>query len=250
MENIEVVNTDLTWIDVYFQNKDAQRKLKEYDQVLVEHLKEEKDILAVVDRETISNMNSELNENINVARDRILYEFNAYSEDDIRQSKLTKREQLVLKHKMTINRFIEIDKILGLAPSSSYIAYESAIKKIKNYRKKNSKEKELNLLSEQQIQIMKYREDGYSEEEIAIFLNTSNEVIATQLWRINKILNPQNEQQKSKKLSKQQEEILRLLRKGLSNKEIAIELNVDTSVIKTQKSRIKKLGYFEKGKQK
>lgn len=187
MENIDVVNADLTWVDVYFQNKDAQHKLKEYDHVLVEHLKEETNILAVVDREIISNINGELNENIKVAQERMLYEFNAYSENDIKQSKLTKREQLVLKHKMTINRFIEIDRILGLSPSSSYIAYESAIKKIIKYRKKSDEEKSLSLLSEQQVNIYNLLVSGYKNKEIAKLLEITPQVVKTQKSRIKKL---------------------------------------------------------------
>lgn len=178
-----------TWCDSIIQNQEVLSNFKPYVDILRDDIKENKSNNSVVEKQIVGSVISEANKNLKDAQDRLLYEFNGYTEDDIKYSKLTEREQLILRHRMTINRFIKIDELLSLAPSSSYIAYESAIKKLQKYAKQKAKgSKESNLLSEQQRQIYE------------------------------------------------------LILQGMNNKEIAEQLRIESTIVKTQKSRIKKLG--------
>lgn len=251
MENIEIVATNTTWFDILDQNKDAQKKIKEYDQALIDELIGENNIHAIVDRETISSINSELAENIKEAQKRILYEFQSYSESDIKHSKLTQREVEILRLRMIHNRCVDVAEIMELDVRSVNKSFLAGIKKIKKYRKYKAKNQdEFNCLSDQQQLIYDLVKKGLPDKEVANHLNIGITTVSKQRKRISEKMNKELSPVKRKELSVQQQRIYELLSLGYKNKEIAEKLSVNVSVVNTQKSRIKKLGYFEKTKQK
>lgn len=177
-----------TWCDSIIQNQEVLSNFKPYVDILRVDIKENKNNDSIVEKQVVGSMISEANKNLKDAQDRLLYEFNGYTADDIKYSKLTEREQLVLRHRMTINRFIKIDELLALPPSSSYIAYESAIKKLQKYAKQKAKGSEkANLLSNQQIQIYELIQQGMKNKEIAEQLRIESTIVKTQKSRIKKL---------------------------------------------------------------
>lgn len=189
MQEEIVVMTDYSWMKMLGQYRDTHKNVKQYSEALSDHLKGNmKDTNALVQREIANGIVSELTENIAVAKDKIKYDYNAFNEEDIRLCKLTLREQDVLQARLHINRFSEIDKLLGLQLSSSYKAYETAIKKIEKYNKlKSSGQEESNLLSAQQCRIYELIAEGYKNKEIAEKLSIKLTVVKTQKSRIKKL---------------------------------------------------------------
>lgn len=252
MQEEIVVMTDYSWMKMLGQYRDTHKNVKQYSEALTDHLKGNmKDTNALVQREIANGIVSELTENIAVAKEKIKYDYKAFNEEDIRLCKLTQREQDVLQARVHINRFSEIDKLLGLQLSSSFKAYETAIKKIEKYNKlKSSGQEESNLLSAQQCRIYELMNQGLSDVEIAERLDINVLSIPKQRLRINSKMNQETNKLDGIKLSKQQTQIVELLRRDYNNKDIVEMLDISPATLKTQKYRLKKMGFTQKGKQK
>jgi len=178
-----------TWMDVLYQNKEVLSSLSVYDKELKEELEGNyKNSIAIVQREIAGSIKSEVKDNIKVAEERILFEFQSYTEEDILNAKLTRRETEILKLRMIHNRCITVARILEVEPQSIYKSYLLGIKKIKKYRAyKVTGENRLNRLSTQQLSIYRLIQEGYKNKEIAEELSLTPAVVKTQKSRINKI---------------------------------------------------------------
>lgn len=186
----EIVSiTDHSWSDYLLQNREVHKKLKRYSDDLKNHLVENtKDTNAIVQREIANSIVNEVAENITVAKEKIKYDFNAFTHEDIRLCKLTQREQDVLQARLHINKFSEIDELLHLQPASSFKAYESASEKIEKYKRlKRAGREESNILSDQQCRIYELVNQGYKNKEIAEELSINSTVVKTQKSRIKKL---------------------------------------------------------------
>jgi len=252
MQEDIVCMTDHSWSDSLLQNREVHKNFKRYSDSLKSHLVENtKDTNAIVQREIANSIVNEVAENITVAKEKIKFDFNAFTHEDIRLCKLTQREQDVLQARLHINKFSEIDELLHLQPASSFKAYETASKKIEKYKKlKSVGQEESNLLSEQQCRIYELMTQGLSDKEIAEKLGLNELSIPQQRLRINSKMNIETNVIDGVKLSKQQIEIIELLRRDYGNKDIVEMLGISSATLKTQKSRLKKMGFSQKGKQK
>ncbi len=178
-----------TWMDVLYQNKEVLSNLSVYDKELKEELEGNyKNTIAIVQREIAGPIKSEVKDNIKIAEERILFEFQSYTEEDILNAKLTKREIEILKLRMIHNRCITVARILEVEPQSIYKSYLLGVKKIKKYRGyKATGEDRLNRLSTQQLEIYRLIQEGYKNKEIAEELSLTSAVVKTQKSRIKKI---------------------------------------------------------------
>lgn len=233
---------DHTWMDVLYQNKEVLSSLSLYDKELKEELKGNyKNTIAIVQREIAGSIKSEVKDNIKEAEERILFEFQSYTEEDIINSKLTVRETEVLELRKIHNRCITVAQILEVEPQSVYKSYLIGIKKIKKYRKyKGTGDGNLNLLSEQQLKINIMLDNSYTVKEIAMALKTTEAVINVQLWRVSKLLNDKEKATEGYKLSKQQHRIYECMNNGMTNKEIAVLLGTTEGNVRKQKTIINK----------
>ncbi len=188
MDNL-VSFADHTWMDVLYQNKELLSSLNVYDATLKEELQlNHENTIGQVQREVVGSIKSEIKDNIKDAEERILFEFQAYTEDDIINSKLTERETKVLRLRMIHDRCITVAEILKVEPQSIYKSYLIGIKKIKKYRKyKTAGEDRLNRLSTQQLSIYRFIQEGYKNKEIAKQLTLTPAVVKTQKSRIKKL---------------------------------------------------------------
>lgn len=189
MENIEVVNTDLTWMQYLTQCNESKQHLTKYKSNLDESIRiDNNDNDSLVQKQLANSMINELNENIDNAKKRLLYDFNSYKDDDLKASKLTEREIQVLKLRMIHNRCSTVAEILGIDPRSAFESFKKGLDKIKKYQTMKAQgQGDLNLLSEQQKIILDFVQKGYKNKIIADELNISNSVVKTQKSRIKKL---------------------------------------------------------------
>lgn len=178
-----------TWMDILDQNKEVLSSLNTYDTELKDELlSNHKNTNTQVQREIVGSVRSEIKDNIKEAEKRILFEFRAYSNEDIINAKLTERETEVLRLRMIHNRCIIVSEILNVDPQSVYKSYLSGIKKIKRYRGyKAAGEDSLNRLSSQQLSIYRLIKDGFKNKQIADQLSLTPAVVKTQKSRIKKL---------------------------------------------------------------
>ncbi|SHK61269.1 helix-turn-helix transcriptional regulator [Paramaledivibacter caminithermalis] len=172
-----------TWMDMKISCKESKRSLNKSIEKL--ESKNEKTIYDIVDLDIEREMRRDVAEAQKIIEQKLLYEFNTLSEEDIRNARLTEKEVLVarLRQSKTIR---EIAGELGCFVNNIFEIYKSALKKIERYRRLKDTEKILSNLSPQQRTIYKLLKQNKSNNEIAKELCTTSANIRKQKSIINK----------------------------------------------------------------
>lgn len=148
-----------------------------------------KTIYDVVDLEIAREIRRDLIKTERNLERKVLYEFNAFTKEDIVNSKLTEKEIRILEYRVK-NKYSykKISEILNIAQSSIFETFENAKTKIEKYKKLSEKDQEMSKLSQQQKKIYKLLKKGKGNIEIAKTINTSPGNVRKQRSIINKKL--------------------------------------------------------------
>lgn len=174
-----------SWSELYIDYKKSLKEVNKYRDSIKS--KKNKNTEDKVNLEISASMKSDLYEMTKEMEQRILYELNAYNDEDFNKLNLTERQKEVLMLRSKSNSYRNIGKKLGLNPDTVFEIYKSAIKKVIKYSKIDSKEF-LFKLSPQQVKIYVMKREGKTKREIAKELGISINSVKTQLKRVRNIL--------------------------------------------------------------
>lgn len=171
------------WIEIKESYKESSKKINKFIQN--KNIIPNKNIHDVVDLEIAREMKRDLTKTTKNLERKVLYEFNAFSLEDIKNSKLTKREVEILEYRVKNHyTFEKISVILNTKQSSIFKSYTSAKEKIERYRRMNVKEKKLSKLSPQQNRIHELLKKNKTNREIAHEINTTIDNVKKQKKKI------------------------------------------------------------------
>ncbi|MCT4564990.1 MAG: hypothetical protein N4A68_11860 [Maledivibacter sp.] len=173
-----------SWMDIKCSCKASRKRVNEF--IDKKSSIENKTIYDVVDLEIAREISRDLKNTEKELDNKILYEFDSFALEDIKNSKLTDREIEVLEFRVKQHYSYErISQIFNVSKSCVYEIFLNAKKKIEKYKKIDVSEKELNKLSPQQIQIYKLINQNKTNREIAEAIHTSVDNVKKQKRKIN-----------------------------------------------------------------
>lgn len=181
-ELIKISNSDReqwsSWTKLKNEYIKSTRKIKKY--IAKE---KNKSNICKANLEIAGSIISDLDFMIKDLEKKCLYEYNTMSQEDISNCNLTERQKQIamLRQKNSISN---ISKMLNLEPSTVYLTYKEALRKIDRYLKLEKEEKQLNLLSEQQKKIFLMKRQGMADKEIITNLGITINSLKTQKRRI------------------------------------------------------------------
>lgn len=181
-ELIKISNSDReqwsSWTKLKNEYIKSTRKIKKY--IAKE---KNKSNICKANLEIAGSIISDLDFMIKDLEKKCLYEYNTMSQEDINNCNLTERQKQIamLRQKNSISN---ISIMLNLEPSTVYLTYKEALRKIDRYLKLEKEEKQLNILSEQQKKIFLMKRQGMADKEIITNLGITINSLKTQKRRI------------------------------------------------------------------
>lgn len=176
-----------SWMEMKVGYLESRKKISKH--INKKNKQENKDNYDVVDLEIAREIRRNMTRTLDDLEKKTMYEFNAFSLKDIRNSKLTKDELKVLKYRIEHHYTYEkISEILSKSQSSIFEIYKNAQKKIQKYVSLNNREKNTYRLSNQQKKVFTLIEQGKTNKQIAEALGISINTVKVQKNRIKKIL--------------------------------------------------------------
>lgn len=181
-ELIKISNSDReqwsSWTNLKKEYIKSTRKIKKY--IAKE---KNKSNICKANLEIAGSIISDLDFMVKDLEKKCLYEYNTMSQEDINNCNLTERQKQIamLRQKNSISN---ISIMLNLEPSTVYLTYKEALRKIDRYLKLEKEEKQLNLLSEQQKKIFLMKRQGMADKEIITNLGITINSLKTQKRRI------------------------------------------------------------------
>lgn len=178
----------MSWVDIKVSYQNSKRKINNY--IHKKSIIEEKGNDDHVELQISREIKRDLIETENMIDQKILYEFKAFSIQDIENSKLKETEMKIIEYRIKNKyTFKKISELLSMSQSSVFEAFKNGKKKIEKYKKLNSsKEKNKNRLSNQEKNIYKLMEEGKTNNQIASELNITPGNVRKQRSKINKKL--------------------------------------------------------------
>ena len=133
-----------------------------------------------VDKELLGGMISDVGEMSKILKNKVLYDFNSLSEDEL--ALLTDRQREIAELKQRYSH-TEISAMLGISPKTVFDVFKKAVRNVKKAKKQQSRGIPVGL-SPQQERIYILRKEGKKPKEIALQLNIKRDVVYVQLNRI------------------------------------------------------------------
>lgn len=136
----------------------------------------------IVDKEILGSMISDVSEVRKILQDKVLYEFNSLSEEEL--AVLTDRQREIAELRQRYS-YTEIAKMTGLRTDEVFRIFQQAVNKVKKVKRQQVKNIPIGLSPQQERVYLLYKQ-GKKPKEIALQLNTSYSNVRYQLSMIKK----------------------------------------------------------------
>lgn len=135
-----------------------------------------------VDKELLGGMMSDVGEMSKLLKNKILYEFNSLSEEELALLTDRQKEIAELRQRYT---YREIGEMLDISQKTAFDIFRKAVKNVKKAKKQQSQDIPTGL-SPQQEKIYILKKEGKTPKEIALMIKTSYSNVRYQLSVIKK----------------------------------------------------------------
>lgn len=166
-----------SWATLEHEYRESARDLKE----VRDRAKEDKNP-RIADIEILGSMLSDTSEIAKILKDKVLYEFNSLSEEELALLTDRQREIAELRQRYT---YRQIGEILNISPKTAFDIFRKAVRNVQKAKKQQSQGIPAGL-SPQQEKIYILRKEGKKPKEIALMIKTSYSNVRYQLSVIKK----------------------------------------------------------------
>ena len=134
-----------------------------------------------VDKELLGGMMSDVGEMSKVLKNKVLYEFNSLSDEELALLTDRQREIAELRQRYT---YTEIAKITGLDPREVFVIFKQAVNKVKKAKRQQAKGIPVGLSPQQEKIYKLFWIEHKTKKEIAEIRSLSPNSVKTQIRRI------------------------------------------------------------------